>query len=319
MNGIAVCGTLLVDKLNNISAYPKEGELTQINAVSTAVGGLVPNVGIDIKKLCPSLRVVAVGKTGADADGKFLKDVLSSNGLDVSHVKTTTDAVTDFTFVMSIPGGSRTFFTHSGAGKQFGVDDVDFDNLGVKMLHLGYFLLLEKIDNGDGLKLLKKAKEKGIKTSIDMVSENSDRYKLIIPCLEYTDNLIINEVEAGNITGISPTLENMQEICHKLKDMGVKERVIIHAPKYGVIYSDNGFTKVNSFDIPDGFIKGTTGAGDAFCAGALVGIYNDYSDKEILEFGSSVAVTALSSVDAISGIRTMEQTKEFCKCFERRK
>ena len=257
MNGIAVCGTLLVDKLNVISAYPSEGELTQIKSVSSAVGGLVPNVGIDLKKLCPSLRVVAVGKTGDDADGKFLRDVLSSNGLDVSRVKTTTDAVTDFTFVMSIPGGSRTFFTHAGAGKDFGFDDVDFDNLDVKMLHLGYFLLLDKIDNGDGLRILKKAKEKGIKTSIDMVSENSDRYKLIIPCLEYADNLIINEVEAGNITGISPTLENMQEICRKLKDMGVKERVIIHAPKYGVIYSDNGFTKVNSFDIPDGFIKGT--------------------------------------------------------------
>lgn len=318
MKGIAVAGTLLVDKLNIISAYPNEGELTQIKDVALAVGGLVPNVGIDLKKLSPDLDVFAVGKTGKDADGEYITNVLTKNGLDVSNVLQVEGLTTDFTNVMSIPGGTRTFFTYSGAGKTFGVDDIDFENLKVKMLHLGYFLLLDKIDNGDGEKILKLAQEKGIKTSIDLVSENSDRYKQVVPCLKYTDNLIINEVEAGNITGIEPILENMSKICQSLLDLGVKERVIIHAPSFGVCMSKDGFTIVPSYDIPSSFIKGTTGAGDAFCAGALTGIYNGYSDKEILEFSSAVAVTALSTVDATSGIKTVDDVKEFCKQFNRR-
>ena len=50
-NGIAVAGTILLDKINEISAYPQCGELTKIQNVSFAVGGCVPNVAIDLKKI----------------------------------------------------------------------------------------------------------------------------------------------------------------------------------------------------------------------------------------------------------------------------
>ena len=42
-------------------------------------------------------------------------------------------------------------------------DDIDFEHLNAKILHLGYFLLLEKVDQGDGLAILKRAKELGLK------------------------------------------------------------------------------------------------------------------------------------------------------------
>ena len=113
-------------------------------------------------------------------------------------------------------------------------EDIDFDKLDVKMLHLGYFLLLEKVDRGDGQAILKKAKDFGIQTSIDLVSENSERYSLVLPCLPYTDYLIINEVEAGKLTGIDPMDENLEMIARKLKELGVQEKVIIHKPDYAV-------------------------------------------------------------------------------------
>ena len=186
------------------------------------------------------------------------------------------------------------------------------------MLHLGYFLLLDKIDNGDGLKLLKLAKEQGIKTSIDLVSENSNRYALVLPCLKYVDNLIVNEVEAGALTGIEPKKENLVKIAQKLKAYGISERVIIHTPEIGVCVSETGVELVPSYTLPDGFIKGTTGAGDAFCAGALLGIYQDKTDKEILEFASAAAVAALSQADATSGLCTEQEIKELCKDLKRK-
>ena len=293
--GIAIAGVILVDKINEITAYPACGELTQIKNVSVATGGCVPNVGIDLKKIMPDLTVKAIGKVGCDAEGDYAKQVLVENGLDVSMVKTCTDK-TSFTEVMSIIGGQRTFFTYAGANADFGVDDIDFASLDVKMLHLGYFLLMDKVDNGDGEKILKLAKEYGIETSIDLVSENSDRYKIVLPCLKYTDNLIINEVEAGNLTGIKPTSQNLGEIATKLKDMGVNKRVIVHTPDVSVCASNNGISVVPSYLIDPSLIKGTTGAGDAFCAGALLGIYLDKTEKEILELASSVAVMALFTV-----------------------
>ncbi len=316
--GIAVAGTLLVDKINVISAYPNAGELTKIIGLQKAVGGCVPNVAIDLKRMANDVTVKAVACIGNDADGSFVRETLGENGVNCDGL-CAIDETTSFTEVMSVAGGQRTFFTYPGASAEFGDAHVDLDALNVKMLHLGYFLLLDKIDNGDGLKLLKRAQEQGVKTSIDLVSENSNRYQQVLPCLAYTDNLIINEVEAGAMTGIEPTMENLFAITKKLKEYGVKERVIIHMPDVGVCYSDNGFTVVPSYEIPKDFIKGTTGAGDAFCAGALLGIYRGDSDEEILSFASAAAVAALSEADAVSGMRSEEQIKNLCKNFNRRK
>ena len=309
MNGIAIAGTILVDKINEIKAYPQAGELTQIQSVMQAVGGCVPNVGIDIKRMRPDVTVKAVAKIGKDADGAFVNDTLEKNGVLIDDVRTCDDK-TSFTEVMSVKGGQRTFFTYAGASAQFGFDDFDFDNLQVKMLHLGYFLLLDKIDAGDGLRVLQEAKARGIKTSIDLVSENSNRYALVLPCLPYVDNLIINEVEAGALTGIEPKAENLRKIAEKLKAYGVKERVIIHMPDVGVCLSENGFTALPSLDLPQGFIKGTTGAGDAFCAGALIGIYEGESDEEILRRASLAATAALSQTDAISGMKDEKEIEK---------
>ena len=299
--GIAVAGTILVDKLNEIGAYPASGELTKILSVSKAVGGAVPNVGIDIKRVDPTIPVSAIGKIGNDAEGDFLVDTLEANGVDASLL-VRGDKPTSFTDVMSIVGGQRTFFTYPGACADFGVDDVDFDKLDAKMLHLGYFLLLDKVDGGDGEKILKAAQEKGIKTSIDLVSENSDRYHIVKDCLKYTDNVIINELEAGMIAGIEPCRENLEKIARAIKDMGVSERVIIHMPETGVCLSDNGFFEYPSWELPKGFIKGKTGAGDAFCAGALIGIYRGLDEMGILTLAQKTATASLSAADAIGGM-----------------
>ena len=176
--GIAVAGTILLDKINEISAYPNSGELTKIKAIQYAVGGMVPNDGIDIKKIKPDIPVKALGKVGADGEGEFVLNVLKENGLDVSGVIIDQKEKTSFTDVMSVVGGQRTFFTYAGASADFGFDSIDWENLDVKMLHLGYFLLLDKVDGGDGLKILMEAKKRDIKTSIDLVSENSDRYNI---------------------------------------------------------------------------------------------------------------------------------------------
>ena len=317
-NGIAVAGSVLVDKINEIKAYPQSGELTQIVGLEKAVGGCVPNVALDLKKICPELNVKAIGKVGNDEDGAYVSNVLSQGGVDVSGFVVSEEDSTSFTEVMSVINGQRTFFTYPGTSADFGYNDIDFENLDSSILHLGYFLLLEKVDQGEGIQILQKAQEMGIKTSIDLVSENSDRYSLILSCLPYTNYLIINEIEAGKLTGMEPIDDNLEEIARKLKALGVSDKVVIHKPDFAVCLSNDGYTVVNSYSLPDGYIKGTTGAGDAFCAGTLIGIYKEWSDTEILEFASGCAVMALGKADATSGLLTEEEIKEYCKQFERK-
>ena len=158
-----------------------------------------------------------------------------------------------------------------------------------------------------------------METSIDLVSENSNRYADVLPCLRYTDNLIVNEIEAGKLAGIEPTIQNLRKIAEKLKEYGVKNRVIIHTSEIGVCLSNDGFCYLPSYELPKGFIKGTTGAGDAFCSGALIGIYRGLSDLEILSLASNSATSALTQVDAVSGVGSEEENKKLCKNLIRRK
>lgn len=312
--GIMVAGSVLVDKINTISAYPEIGQLTQIHSVELAVGGCVPNVALDLKRIDPQLPVWAVGRIGDDAEGQYLSHTLQQGGVDTRYLRTCPQK-TSFTEVMSIPGGQRTFFCHAGASADFGVGDIPFD-VKPQILHLGYFLLLKTVDEGDGLEILKRAKAAGIQTSIDMVSENSDRYNLVIPCLPYTDYLIINELEASKLTGMDP--EDLIGMGEKLLAMGVREKVILHMPACAVCCSREESVKLGSYILPEGYIQGTTGAGDAFCAGALTGIYENLSAKDILSFASSCAMMSLCRPDATSGLRSKAEIIDHCQGYARR-
>ena len=318
-SGITIAGTLIVDKINEIAAYPQCGQLTQIRSIRKAVGGCVPNVALDLKKINPDLLIRAVGTIGDDEEGSFVTNTLQLGNVYVTGLTVLSGEKTSFTDVMSVPGGQRTFFTYPGASAKFGSEHVDFAKNCPQMLHLGYFLLLERVDNGEGLKILQAAKEHGVETSIDLVSENSDRYDLVKPCLPYTDYLIINELEAGKLTGVEPNQDNLEQMAYRLRNMGVRKKIIIHLPECAVCLSDEGYTCVSSYQLPDGYIKGTTGAGDAFCAGALTGIYYGWEDWKILEFASASAVMALGSPDATSGLRTLEEIRTFCSRFQRQK
>lgn len=318
--GIAVAGSILVDIINTVSKFPNEGELTQISSVSRAVGGCVSNVAVDIKKISNTIDVRAIGKIGNDDYGKYVMHVLNANGVNTDMITGVDGGITSFTQVISVDGGQRTFFTYSGASAEFGMDDINFSALNADIIHLGYFLLLERVDGGDGIKILEKAQKAGIKTSIDLVSENSNRYKTVIPCLKYTDYLIINELEGGRLTNIEPSMENISLIAERLLKSGVNEKVIIHFADGSVCMSKDGkLTSLGSYELPDNYIKGTTGAGDAFCAGALIGIYNKLSDREILEYATACAAMALGAQDATSGLTDIKTAFEKTKALKRKK
>ncbi len=327
--GIAIAGNILTDNVKMVASYPEKGMLATIESESLAVGGCVPNTGIDIKKIDSKMVVKAIGRVGKDDKGKYVVGKMAEFGLDVSGVLTDTTAPTSYTDVITVKGtGERTFFHSRGANKNFCPEDVDLENLDVKMLHAGYLMLLDSFDKicEDGSTpmagFLKKAQALGIKTSIDLVSESSGNFfKVTKAALPYCDYVIINEVESGNIVGVEPRdkddniiEENIKLIMEKLMAFGVREKVIVHCPEMGFCLDKSGkYTAVPSIKLPKGFIKGSVGAGDCFCAGTLYAIYNGYSDEQTLRFANVAAISCLSRADAISGVKDIEQLKILAK------
>ena len=320
--GIAIAGNLLLDIVKNIEKYPEIGMLAQINDVSYAVGGCVPNVGIDLSRIDPTLPISAIGKIGTDENGRFVLSQLQKNGINVSKVAFSKDAPTGFSDVMSVPSGERTFFHQRGANAEFSPEDVDIASLNCDLLHIGYILLLDRFDEKDPeygtvmARFLRDVQQSGIKTSVDMVSSNSADYGAMLrPCLPYCNYVIINEIECCGAWGLearnadgSLNRENLQKAMNETIDAGVQDRVIVHCKERGFLMGpDRQLIEVPSLNIPKSEIKGSVGAGDAFCAGCLYGIYNGFSDREILEFASAAAACNLFSANSVDGMKTKNE------------
>ena len=332
-HGIAIAGNILTDNVKLIDTYPEKGMLSNIYSLSVAVGGCTPNTGIDLAKIDPRLKVSAIGRIGNDASGRYVMDEMRSSGIDVSGVVVSDGSCTGFSDVMSIKStGERTFFHHRGANSEFSPKDVSIPLLNCKMLHIGYILLLDKFDAPDEkygtvmARFLNDVQSAGIKTSIDVVSSSEGLFKeKVVPALKYTDNAIMNEIEGSGISGIDVRdengniiVENIRKTMEIILSMGVSERVILHCAEAGFCLNVDGeFTVVPSLKLEKGYIKGTVGAGDAFCAGCLYGIYNGYDDKQILEFASGAACCNLAAEDSVSGMRDKEYIFDFIASHER--
>ena len=315
--GIAIAGNLLVDSVKIIDTYPEVGMLTNIRDISKCCGGCVPNTIIDIAKLNDkSVPLKAIGRVGDDDYGTYLTDLLKSFGVNSDRVIRTPGVPTSFTDVMSTISGTRTFFHARGANAFFDISDIDFDTLDVDMLHMGYALLLDKFDEPDPeygtvlARALATAQSKGIRTSMDVVSEAGDRFsRIVTPSLKYCNYAILNEVESAEIAGIPARdankkiiTENLKKICSIFFEKGVKDIVAIHAPE-GCWCMDRAgkFYAVGSVDVPRPEIKGTVGAGDAFCAGMLYSIYKGFDVEKALHVAGCTAACNLLSKNAIDG------------------
>lgn len=333
--GIAFAGSIIVDYVKMIHDYPECGMLANILSITPAVGGLVPNTAIDIAKLDSTVPLYAIGNIGDDAAGELALGKLKENGINTDSVKILKNTPTGFTDVMTkVSDGGRTFFACNGANAAFCPEDVDIDSLNCDIFHAGYILLLDTMDEDDSkfgtnmARLLASVQSRGIKTSVDVVSESGDRFKRkVIPALKYCNYAIMNEIESCNVAGLDPRnadgtvcIENIKKTCEYLMELGVKDKVIIHSKEAGFCLSSDGkFSYTGSVDVPRSMIKGTVGAGDAFCAGSLYAIYKGYSDEKILDIASCSAVCSLSSADAVSGMKPLSEAMKLGEQYPRMK
>lgn len=333
MEGIAVAGTLVVDHIKMIDWYPKKGVMADISRTTHEIGGCAANTACGVKILDPSISVKSIGLVGNDESGDFMIRRLSEYDIDVTGIRKTPEAATSFSDVMTIEGtGERTFFHDRGACRLFSMEHMDFDALDVRLLLLGYGGLLDSLSRPDEeygtvlARFLHKVQKKGILTAMDVASASDAALmrKQVLPALAYTDYLIINEIEGGMLTGLDPRNEDgslkkelLPEICRKLKEAGVTKWVVIHAPELGCAVNESGdYVEEPSLKLPEGYIVGAVGAGDSFCAGVLYSIYEGLSVKEALRMGAATAAANLSAGDAVSGLRSVSETRELYEAYK---
>lgn len=325
--GILAGGNWILDFVKVIDTYPKENALANILGQSQGNGGAPFNVLKAIHKMGFPIHLEGIGVVGDDDIGREILDQCNNLGIDRKQMKVLRGTNTSYTDVMTVQKtGKRTFFHYRGANAQLNVGDFDFSHSHAKMFHLGYLLLLDQLDFIDlegvtgAAKVLKKAKEAGLFTSADIVSEQSKRYhKIIPPSLPYLDLLFLNEYEAKMLTGTKVydkegefVMDRGFEAAEAILNMGVRSWVIIHFPKGAIALHKDGQKRFQPcIDMPPAIIKGTVGAGDAFAAGVLAGLHEEWDMGKSMELAVCVAAISLLDNTASGGIIQWQQCINF--------
>ena len=328
-NGLLAGGNWIIDQVKLIDVYPRPEQLANIRSQAQGTGGAPYNVLVDLAKLGVAFPLFAAGLVGKDALGERILRDCRKFKIDARFLRATAEAPTSYTDVMTEPrGGRRTFFHNRGANSLWAGEDLDFDKVNARIFHLGYLLLLDALDASDrkfGTKaaaLLCAAQEAGLKTSVDVVSADRDRIAHIVaPSLKYVDYCILNEIEAGKTAGFRLRQPDgkldtvaLRHAAGALLQMGVRELVVIHFPEGGFARTRKGEDYwQSSLNLPPKYIAGMAGAGDAFCAGVLLGLHQGWDLKPCLETGVCVAAASLSEPTCTGGVKPLKPTLDLAK------
>ncbi len=329
-SGVLAGGNWIIDQVKLIDVLPQREQLANIRSqVAFGTGGSPYNVLIDLARAGVNFPLFGAGLVGKDAFGEQILADCKKLKIDAKFLKTTTSADTSYTDVMTEQnGGRRTFFHYRGANALWRGEDLDFSKSKAKIFHLGYLLLLDALDEPDAkfgtkaARLLSSAQEAGLKTSVDVVSEDSDRFsKIVSPALKFCDYCILNEIEAGKTAGfkIRQTDGQLDTVALRhaagaLLQMGVKDVVVIHFPEGAFARTRKGDDVwQSSLKLPEKYIAGTAGAGDAFCAGVLLGLHENWELDQCLQTAVCMAAASLSDPTCTGGAKNLKASLALAK------
>ncbi len=333
-NGILAGGNFIIDYVKTIDAFPQQDMLCNILRETSANGGGPYNVLKDLAAMKAPFPLEAAGLVGQDTNGGWILRDCQAAGIDTRQLQQTSEAPTSYTDAMTAAGtGRRTFFHQRGANALLGEPHFDFSQTTARLFHLGYLMLLDEMDRllpggrSVASRVLEKAQQAGLITTVDIVSTENPQFREIAEAaLPFTDYLIINEIEAGKVAGLDlrpgdrVDVEACAEAARRLLAKGVSTQVVIHFVDGAVVAeSGGGITTQGSLVLPEeGFIVGATGAGDAFAAGYLYGVHEGWSISASIELAVCSAAACLTDPTPSMGLRPVAECLALASRFPRR-
>jgi sugar/nucleoside kinase (ribokinase family) len=311
--GIVLAGTACLDVVNLIDAWPEEEQIAFIRERIPAAGGPPHNAAAGLVKLEAPFPVELICLVGDDAYGDVFRDTAKAYGLKVEGVRRVAAATTDYTLVMTSKAtGRRTFFFHPGANDTMTAEQILPDHDGGRIYYLGSPGISASMDRTDGWRsALRAMRGRGWKTAMELCPVPPElQAAQVRPCLPLLDYFIVNDSEAEIVSGL-PVLSDGRfdaskagRACARLLEMGVGDMAAIHHPDGAVaLRRDGEKAHAASVAVPREEIAGTVGAGDAFYAGMLFGLHEDWPLEKCLALANAAAATSLHSPTTSAAIR----------------
>ena len=303
-----------------------------------APGGAPANVAVGVAKLGRSSAFL--GKVGDDPFGRFLAQTFAEAGVDTSGMVFDPYHRTGLAFVSLATNGERDFcfFRNPSADMTYTPEELDHDRITAgKIFHYGSITLIEEPARTTTLAAIETARQAGLLLSYDpnlrppLWSDLAIARNGILEAMPFADMVKVSEEELAFLMGSEAMLPTSE--VPEAETAGYAKRLLQRFPNITLLAVTRGH-RGSAWWRRDGLhgssegrtvqAVDTTGAGDGFVAGLLVGLLErDWTsatalanlDQTALEslFHVANAVGALTSTrkGAIPALPTTVELKAF--------
>ncbi len=316
MIDVITLGELLIDFVSTRSGVT----LADAPAFQKAPGGAPANVAVGVARL--GARSGFIGKVGNDDFGRFLAQTLQKNGVDTSALRFSDQARTMLAFVSLRADGEREFmfYRHPSADMLLRPDEIDPGYIGAaRAFHLGSISLISEPSRSATLFAVETAVEAGLLVSYDpnlrlalWPSPQAAREGMLIGW-RYAQVAKVSQEELAFLSGETDFDAAVDALWHERMRL-----LVVTLGRDGCRYA----TATARGHVPGYAVEtvDTTGAGDGFVAGLLVGLleneeaWNDVSALEqVLRLANAVGALTTTRRGAIPALPTREQVASLAK------
>jgi sugar/nucleoside kinase (ribokinase family) len=265
--GVLAAGIAVADVVARpFSQLPEPGSLGLIEQIGLYSGGCAANTALSLARLGVPVDVLAC--VGSDEFGDFVVRTLQRGGVGASAVVRAPNCQTSSTVVLVSADGERSFLHCIGASAALRPEQFPGELLSrYRILHLGGALLLPGFDGAPMAAVLGRARSLGLLTTLDTAYDRTGRWiDTLGPCLPGLDVLMADRHEAAALSGS----HNPEAMADFFLARGARQVAIKLGPDGCLLKSAGERHCLPAFDVP---VVDTTGAGDAFAAGFLAGLY----------------------------------------------
>jgi len=304
---VTVLGAHILDVLGRpVETIPPGQGSVRLQEIRATAAGTAAGTGVDLAKL--GARVLAVGALGDDLLGDIVIAAMARHGVDTAGLVRKKETQTSATILPIRPNGERPAFHVPGATRLFTRADVDLGRLqDSRALLIGAPDALAGLTGEELAQIAGAARSNGTLVAVDVLHpgrpQDLDR---LAPLLAVTDWFMPNEDQILALTG-------RQEPADAIKDvlaLGTRA-VAVTLGADGCLVAGPGSDAPVHLPALEVQVVDTTGCGDGFTAGLLVGLLAGAAPEDAAWLGLACGALVATGLGSDAGIENLGQVLDF--------
>ena len=296
MSFVAGAGSINIDLLfEGLPRIPNEGEELYSRGFSLQMGGGISATLLNLAGLGVPVRIQT--GLGNDMFSDFARRTFASFGVEPYNLADGTTGIPLNISAALLTPSDRTFVSYTDG---LPMDDARIyeNSRGAKIVQMGV----------GSLEAYRRLKADGAILVFDTGWDDAMSLETYREYLELADYYTPNQKEALKITGTDQPADAARVLTQFF------DKVIVKLDKDGCLILEDGQERI----IPNIPVvhRDSTGAGDAFLAGFLYGLYHDYSFAQSVLFGNITGGTCVTAVGCLTARLTEDELLDLAEHYQ---